>query len=63
MLTTIVFTAIGLLFFALAYWIITKLTKYSLDKELEEEQNVAMAIVVGSVIIGIALIISAAIRG
>jgi uncharacterized membrane protein YjfL (UPF0719 family) len=62
-LQTLVYTLIGLVFFALAYWLITKMTKYSLDKELEEEQNVAMAIVIASVILGIALIISAAVRG
>jgi uncharacterized membrane protein YjfL (UPF0719 family) len=62
-LGTIIYTSIGLVFFALAYWIITKMTKYSVDKELEEEQNVAMAIVIGSVILGIAWIIAAAIHG
>ena len=62
-LATIIYTSIGLVFFALAYWSITKITKYSVDKEIEEDQNIALAIVIAAVILGISLIISAAVRG
>ncbi len=61
--TTAIFTAFGLLVFGLAYFIILKATPFSIRKEIEEDQNVALAIVIGSVIIGIALIIAAAIQG
>ena len=61
--TTAIFTAFGLLVFAIAYIIIVKATPFSVRKELEEDHNVAIAIVIGSVIIGIALIIAAAIQG
>lgn len=60
---TLVFTAIGLVLFGLAFWIMDKVTPFSLRKELEEDQNTALAIVLASVIIGIALIVSAAIHG
>jgi len=60
---TLVFTAIGLVLFAVAFWIMDKVTPFSLRKELEEDQNTALAIVLASVIIGIALIVSAAIHG
>lgn len=62
-LGTLIYTSIGLVFFALAFWSITKMTKYSVDKEIEEDQNIALAIVIAAVILGIALIISAAVRG
>ena len=39
------------------------LTPFSIRKEIEEDQNVALGIVIGSVIIGLALIIAHAIGG
>ena len=61
--STAVFTVFGLIVFGLAYFIIVKVTPFSIRKELEEDQNTALAIVIGAVIIGIALIIAAAIQG
>jgi putative membrane protein len=63
LVTTAIFTAFGLLVFGLAYFIILKATPFSIRKEIEEDQNVALAIVIGAVIIGISLIIAAAIQG
>ena len=61
--TTAIFTAFGILVFGIAYFIILKATPFSIRKELEEDHNTALAIVIGAVIIGISLIISAAIQG
>ena len=61
--TTAIFTVFGLLVFAIAFAIIGKATPFSIRKELEEDHNTALAIVIGAVIIGIALIIAAAIQG
>jgi uncharacterized membrane protein YjfL (UPF0719 family) len=61
--STLAFSAIGLLLFALAFWIIVKTSPFSIRKELEEDHNVALAIVIASVIIGIGLVVSAAIHG
>jgi len=63
LVTTAIFTLFGLLVFGIAFSIIAKATPFSIRKELEEDQNVALAVVIGAVIIGIALIISAAIQG
>ena len=60
---TLVFTLIGLLLFAIAYWIIVKVSPFSIRKEIEDDQNIALGIVIASVIIGIAMIVSAAIHG
>ncbi len=62
-ISTLVFVGIGLIFFTIAFGIIVKMTPFSVRKELEEDHNTAMAIVIGSVIIGIALIVSAAVHG
>jgi putative membrane protein len=61
--TTLAFTVLGILMFALAFFIIVKTAPFSVRKELEEDHNTALAVVIGAVIIGIAMIISAAIHG
>jgi len=60
---TLAFTIVGLLLFALAFWIIVKVSPFSIRKEIEEDQNMALGIVIAAVIIGIALIVSAAVHG
>jgi uncharacterized membrane protein YjfL (UPF0719 family) len=61
--TTLIFTVTGLILFALAFWLMGKVTPFSIRKEIEEDQNMALGIVIAAVIIGIALIVSAAIHG
>jgi putative membrane protein len=63
LVTTLVFVILGLIIFALAFLIIAKATPFSVRKEIEEDQNVALAIVIASVILGSALIIAAAVHG
>lgn len=62
-IATLAFSILGILLFALAFWIIVKVAPFSVRKELEDDQNVALGIVIGAVIIGIALIVSAAVHG
>ncbi len=61
--TTVIFVIIGLVVFAAAFFIIVRVVPFSVKKEIEEDQNVALAVLIGSMIIGMALIISAAIQG
>ena len=63
LVTTVVFVVLGLLVFGITFLIINKALPFSVRKELEEDQNIALAIVIGSVILGTALIIAAAIHG
>jgi uncharacterized membrane protein YjfL (UPF0719 family) len=62
-IATLIFVLVGVLTFLIAFLVMTKVTPFSIRKEIEEDQNTALAIVIGSVIIGLALIISAAIHG
>jgi uncharacterized membrane protein YjfL (UPF0719 family) len=62
-LSVIVYSVVGFLAFGLAFFIMTKISPFSLRKEIEEDQNVALAILMGSVFVALALIIQAAIRG
>ncbi len=57
------FAGVGVAVFAAAFWIMTKLAPFSFRKEIEEDQNVALGVIVAGVLIGLALIISAAISG
>ncbi|HKV38057.1 MAG TPA: DUF350 domain-containing protein [Blastocatellia bacterium] len=61
--TTLVYTCIGLIFFAIAFGIIVKISPFSIRKEIEDDQNTSLAILIGSVFLGIAIIVSAAIHG
>ena len=58
-----VFSTIGMVFFGIAFFIITKVAPFSIRKEIEDDQNTALGIVIGSVIIGVAMIVSAAMHG
>jgi putative membrane protein len=57
------FAGVGLVVFGAAFWLMGKLAPFSIKKEIEEDQNVALGVIMAGVVIGIALIISAAIHG
>jgi uncharacterized membrane protein YjfL (UPF0719 family) len=61
LVTTLIFVFIGLVIFSIAYGILSRM--FHLHKEIEEDQNTALGIVIGSIMIGLALIISSAIQG
>jgi uncharacterized membrane protein YjfL (UPF0719 family) len=58
----LIYVSLGFGFFGIAYLIIDKLTPFSFRKEVIDEKNVAVAILLGSVFLGIAVILAAAIR-
>jgi len=62
MLSTVVYSVIGLAIFGLAFLLMVKISPFSLRKEIEKDQNVALAIIMGSVFISLAIIIQAAMR-
>ncbi len=61
LIATLVYAGIGVVVFLLAFWLMSRVTPFSIRKEIEDDQNTALGIVIGSVILGLALIISAAI--
>jgi putative membrane protein len=61
MMSSVVYSVIGIVVFLVTYGIIEKLTPFSIRKEIEEDQNTALAIIIGSCFIALAIIISAAI--
>ncbi len=63
MATTVIFVAIGLVVFAVAFFIVVLVAPFSVKKEIEEDHNTALAIIIGALIIGIAIIVASAING
>jgi len=62
-ISSLLYSTIGLVMFGVAFFIITRVAPFSIRKEIEDDQNTSLGIVIGSVIIGIAMIVSAAIHG
>lgn len=62
-LGSILFALIGVVIFWLCFVIIDKFTPYNLWEEIVEKQNVALALVVASMSLGISIIVAAAIHG
>jgi len=60
---SLIFSGIGIIVLIISYMILEKLTPENTWKELVNNKNTALAIVFGAFIIGISLIISAAIHG
>jgi putative membrane protein len=63
LLASVVYALVGLVVFVVGLWVIRLVMPFDVHKEIEVDQNVALGIVMGSFIIGLALIISAAITG
>ena len=57
-LSTVVYSMLGIVLAIIGYKIYDWITPFSLTKELAEDQNVAVGIVVGSMMLGICLIIA-----
>lgn len=57
----LLFAVVGLVVFGIAFVVMEKLTPFSIRKEIETDQNSALAIVIAAVILGLAHIIAHAI--
>ena len=62
-LAALIYSAIGIIIFVFAYKLAEKLLPFDLDKELAEDQNTAVGVLMGSMMLGLALIIASAIHG
>lgn len=63
-LSAIIYAVLGLLVFVLGFIALDRLTpQVHIWREISHEKNVALAIFLGAIVIGVALIIAAAIHG
>ena len=60
--SALIYAGIGIAVFFMVLSLIEWSTKYSINKKIAQEGNVALAIVLGSIIVALGLIISSAIR-
>ena len=63
LMAVIVFSLVGIAFFIGCLYLIERLTPFSIHHEIIEEHNTSVGIVVGAIIIGMSLIISASLLG
>lgn len=61
-LAALVYALLGIVIFVVAFFVIDKLTPGTLAKELLEDQNTALGILMAGIAIAIAIIIAAAIH-
>ncbi|HYI13428.1 MAG TPA: DUF350 domain-containing protein [Thermoanaerobaculia bacterium] len=62
-LNTVAYTIFGLIVFAVAFWAMIKISPFSISKEIEHDHNTALAILMASVILGLAIIIASVLHG
>ena len=59
---SILYSVLGTLVLITAFWFIEWVLPFSVRKEIEDDQNTSLGIILGAFIIGLSLIISAAIQ-
>ena len=62
-LNSVIFALMGVLIYGVFFYLLDHLNPYDLWKEINEKQNSALAILVGAMAIGIAIIVGATIHG
>ena len=60
--TSMLFALIGVVVFAVTFLVIVKVMPFSVRKEIEEDQNTSLGIMLGCVFLGLSIIIAAAIH-
>jgi putative membrane protein len=61
LLAAFVFVTLGLVVLTVWFWLIVKFAPFAVVREIEQDQNTALGIIIGAIIIGVSLIIAAAI--
>lgn len=62
LLAALLYAFVGLVIFGVAFVVVDRLTPYHLWKEIIDEKNTALAIIVGAMAVGISIIVASAIR-
>ena len=60
-MSAVIFASLGMALFAIAFWVVDKLTPGDLWEQLCGERGTPLAVFLGSVMVGLAIIIAAAI--
>jgi putative membrane protein len=63
LVATVVFSLVGLVVCVIFFLILVHISPFSIRKEIEQDQNISLGLIIGAAIIGIAIIISSAMHG
>lgn len=63
LIAAILFSVVGILVFGVCLFIMEKMTPFSIIKEIGEEHNQAVAMIVSAIVVGISIIVAASIIG
>jgi len=61
LLDTVVYSVVGIILMGLGFLLINFFTPFSVKKEIEDDQNTSLGIIIGAVIIGISIIVASVI--
>lgn len=59
---SVLYSLLGCVVLLGSFWVIEKILPFSIAKEIAEDQNVGLGIILGAFVIGISIIIAAAIH-
>jgi putative membrane protein len=62
LVNAVIYAVLGIIIFVLAFFIIDRITPYHLWNEIVQDKNIALAILIGAMSIGICIIIAAAVH-
>jgi uncharacterized membrane protein YjfL (UPF0719 family) len=62
LVNALVYSLLGIFIFAVSFMIIDKMTPYHLWKEIVEDKNLALAVMIGAISLGMCIIIAAAVH-
>ena len=62
LLNALIYAMLGIVIFLFAFTIIDKMTPFHLWKEIVEDKNIALAILIGAISLGMCIIIAAAVH-
>ena len=60
---TVIFSLLGLAVCVVFFLVLVHVCPFSIRKEIEQDQNISLGLIIGAAIIGIAIIISSAMHG
>ncbi len=62
LIPTIIYAVVGLALLGISIWIMERVAPFSIRKEIEEDQNTSLAVLMGSMFIALAIVIAAVIQ-
>jgi putative membrane protein len=59
---SVIYSVLGMIILLATFYVIHRILPFSMQKEIAEDQNLALGVILAAFVIGLAMIISAAIR-